>query len=138
MPEIAWRKFFRMAKEAGISIGLPNSGDRADFRRSIEMNYGLNPRENPIRVVYIDGKNRNYCYDFFGDEEYFDSIKSEVMEMASKASEGRERIGFNNFHHRITPSEIVSSKLIDAQGTIDIIDPHMYDKLLVLFWRKVE
>ena len=139
MPEVAWRNFYRIAEEAGYSLELPNAQDRADFRSGIKERYGLDPRENPIRAVYVIGKDGKHWSNFFGDEEYLDNIKPEIMEMASKASEGRERTGFNNYHYQKTLLEIVADKLMAGQETIEWdIDPHMYDKLVVLFWRKAK
>jgi len=138
MPEVAWKDFYRMAEKAGYRVELLNQDDRRDFRKGIRDKYGLNPRENPIRVVCITGKDGKHGSEFFRDPAYLDSVKSEVMEMASQAAHGRERIGFNNHHYHRTPLEIVTDRLSAGQDTIEFIDPFRYDKLLVLFWRKVK
>lgn len=143
MPNVAWRKFYRTAEEAGYTLKLPDMNERATIRDMIRDMYGLNPKENPLRGLHIMKKNGEYLGpDFFRDEQRLNDIKTELLELAARAVEGRERIGYDVNHHHLTQFEIVARRMLDpnlaASGTIAFIDPLQYDRLAVRFWRKVK
>ena len=138
MPRVAWKKFYRMAEDAGYVVQIPGENDRADFRRGIKEKFGLDPVKNPLRTLYITHKDELGGSELFGDPTYLPNITSEVKELASRASLGQERIGFNTYHYHKSPEEIVAERLNANQGTLEFIDPFMYDKLVVLFWKKVD
>ncbi|MEE9525414.1 MAG: hypothetical protein V3V78_02290 [Candidatus Woesearchaeota archaeon] len=135
MPGIAWKEFYRTAKDIGYILNIPNSQDRAEFRQGVRERYGLDPKENQIRAVYVFGCGEKTGYNFFADNKQLEQEKSKLTEIAEKVAEGRERIGSGVCHHHILPHEIVGYEGFTT-GIIGFVDPFKYDKLVVVFYKK--
>lgn len=130
-----YKTFCRLAMDEGYEVEFPPTS-RRQVAYDVVRQHGLDPKENPLRGVYIRGKGDTYFSNDFLEEPQ-EGITAELSSFMESAVDDAPHVGRQVHLDKKVLSILEIAAMNMTNGNIQFIDDLRQYTLVAQVWRKV-